>query len=215
MKIRVYSQDNYLTTGVNELIKSIPLNGVYCDGSIIIIDLLTPDFMLHSDFFSKECCHAIFLVRNVNIDFWLRRIPHCFDIHLISGQISQEDFTTEIKKLIVNIMCLSCYWGGMKEERAEILTMENSLTLRECEVLKLYCMGMGVEDIARKLVIHPKTVSAHKCSVMKRMMLKGNADFFDIHQQINNIEAIISAQEQQFSSLLTPSQQCRLISSIN
>lgn len=50
---------------------------------------------------------------------------------------------------------------------------------------------------------------------MKRMMLKGNADLFDIHQQINNIEAIISAQEQQFSSLLTPSQQCRLISSIN
>lgn len=53
MKIRVYSQDNYLTTGVNELIKSIPLNGVYCDGSIIIIDLLTPDFMLHSDFFKR------------------------------------------------------------------------------------------------------------------------------------------------------------------
>lgn len=60
MKIRVYSQDNYLTTGVNELIKSIPLNGVYCDGSIIIIDLLTPDFMLHSDFFQKNVVTLFF-----------------------------------------------------------------------------------------------------------------------------------------------------------
>lgn len=215
MNIRIYSQDNYLTTGVNEIVKSIPLNGIYCGGSIIIIDLLTPGFVLHSDLYSKECCHAILLVRNINIDFWLRRIPRCFDIHLISGQISQNDFTIEIKNLIINIMCLSCYWGGMKEEKAEILTMENSLTLRECEVLKLYCMGMDIEEIAQKLLIHPKTVSAHKCSVMKRMMLKGNADLFEIHQRINNIQAIIGAQEQQFSSLLTPSQQCRLISSIN
>ncbi|MFL4556565.1 helix-turn-helix transcriptional regulator [Yersinia kristensenii] len=201
-----------MTTGINELVKSIPLNGVYCGGSITIIDLSTPGFVLHSDFFSKECCHAILMVSNVNIEYWLRRIPRCFDIHLISGNISQEDFTTEIKKLIINIMCLTCYWEGVKEEVNEKLTMKNSLTLRECEVLKLYCMGLGVKEIARKLSIDPKTVSAHKYSVMKRMTLKSNADLFDIHQQINNIQAIIGAQEQQFSSLLTLSQQCRLIS---
>ncbi len=54
MKIRVYSQDAYLTAGVNELIKSIPLNGIYCGGSITIIDLSTAGFLLHSDFFPES-----------------------------------------------------------------------------------------------------------------------------------------------------------------
>ncbi|WP_145595458.1 response regulator transcription factor [Yersinia aleksiciae] len=215
MKIRVYSQDAYLTAGVNELIKSIPLNGIYCGGSITIIDLSTEGFLLHSDFFSKECCHAILIVNNINIAYWLRRVPLCFDIHIVLNTISPSDFTEKIKKLIINIMCLTCYWEGVKGVEAKKSTMENSLTRRECEVLKLYCMGMAVKDIARELVIDPKTVSVHKRSVMKRMTLKSHASLFDIHQQINNIEAIISAQEKRFTYRLTSSQQCRLISAVD
>ncbi|WP_249192682.1 LuxR family transcriptional regulator [Yersinia sp. Marseille-Q3913] len=215
MKIRVYSQDAYLTAGVNELIKSIPLNGIYCGGSITIIDLSTSGFLLHSDFFSRECCHAVLIVNNINIEYWLRRVPLCFDAHIISGTVSPSDFTEKIKKLIINIMCLTCYWEGVKGVEATRLTMENSLSRRECEVLKLYCMGLTVKDIARQLVIDPKTVSVHKRAVMKRLALKSNANLLDIHQQINNIEAIISAQEKRFTYRLTSSQQCRLISAVD
>lgn len=52
----------------------------------------------------------------------------------------------------------------------------NSLTRRETEVMNFLISGKSIDDISFRLSITPKTVSAHKCSALKKIgMSKTNS----------------------------------------
>ena len=51
-----------------------------------------------------------------------------------------------------------------------------AFTPQEQRVIRLISCGMAPKAIARALAIHPKTVSAHKCSVMRKLGLRRTQD---------------------------------------
>lgn len=52
------------------------------------------------------------------------------------------------------------------------------LTLQERRVMRLIGYGMTLGEVARILDIHPKTVSAHKCTVMRKLGLRRKVHLF-------------------------------------
>ena len=55
---------------------------------------------------------------------------------------------------------------------------DTELTTQERRVIRLIGTGHSPGTIARTLGIHPKTVSAHKCSVMRKLGLRRTQDLF-------------------------------------
>jgi len=55
-------------------------------------------------------------------------------------------------------------------------TVFSALSSREREVMQLVAEGMKSEDIASHLCISVKTVSSHRCHIMKKLNLKSQAD---------------------------------------
>lgn len=52
----------------------------------------------------------------------------------------------------------------------------DTLTSREQQILRLFCQGWGVNEIADQLCISNKTVSTHKARVMTKLNLHSNAE---------------------------------------
>jgi DNA-binding NarL/FixJ family response regulator len=46
---------------------------------------------------------------------------------------------------------------------------EAGLTYREVEVLRLLTLGLGNSEIAKRLVLSPRTVHAHVCSIFIKL----------------------------------------------
>lgn len=54
--------------------------------------------------------------------------------------------------------------------------VHESLTQREQQILRLFCQGLSVNEIARQLSISNKTVSTHKVRLMEKLDLHSNAE---------------------------------------
>ncbi|WP_422396825.1 helix-turn-helix domain-containing protein [Serratia ureilytica] len=68
--------------------------------------------------------------------------------------------------------------GGHGIEGREICRppQYTAFTPQEQRVIRLISCGLAPKAIARALAIHPKTVSAHKCSVMRKLGLNRTQD---------------------------------------
>ncbi len=65
----------------------------------------------------------------------------------------------------------------IKKTRTENhLIVNEDLTLREIEILKLVASGITHKEIAEMLFISPKTVDAHKNHIMQKLKLKNTAE---------------------------------------
>ncbi len=56
------------------------------------------------------------------------------------------------------------------------LLVNEELTLREIEILKLVATGISHKEVAEMLFISPKTVDAHKNHIMQKLKLKNTAE---------------------------------------
>ncbi len=63
-----------------------------------------------------------------------------------------------------------------KLQKAHPSILQNPLTERETEIIKLYCDGIPSRKIAEQLFISQKTVENHKSNVMKKMGFESNVD---------------------------------------
>lgn len=52
----------------------------------------------------------------------------------------------------------------------------DTLTNREQQILRLFCQGWGINEIAGQLSISNKTVSTHKVRIMNKLNLRSNAE---------------------------------------
>ncbi|NJD07782.1 MAG: response regulator transcription factor [Methylococcaceae bacterium] len=52
----------------------------------------------------------------------------------------------------------------------------DNLTQREQQILRLFCQGWRINDIAKQLSISNKTVSTHKVRLMEKLQLRSNAE---------------------------------------
>lgn len=90
---------------------------------------------------------------------------------------------------ISNII-LKSYIKKAREDKSEhIQEMEEELSQREMEVLKLFAEGKSNQEIADSLCISIRTVESHKTHIMKKLKLKNIVDLikFAIRNNIINL----------------------------
>lgn len=63
-----------------------------------------------------------------------------------------------------------------KSRTDQNLLVNEELTLREIEILKLVATGISHKEVAEMLFISPKTVDAHKNHIMQKLKLKNTAE---------------------------------------
>ena len=103
----------------------------------------------------------------------------------VDGILSKKDPIDLIPVAIVSVVARERYVGPAVRELLEhgLLAAEHSkayalLSRREREVLTLYASGMSVTGIAARLGRSVKTISAQKCSAMKRLSLSNDTELF-------------------------------------
>jgi two-component system capsular synthesis response regulator RcsB len=103
----------------------------------------------------------------------------------VDGLISKRDRIDLIHVAIVMAMARECYIGPAVRAQLADATVTQRLDLvhamlsrREFEVFTQYALGLGVTEIAARLGRSVKTISAQKCSAMRKLSLQSDAELF-------------------------------------
>ena len=124
--------------------------------------------------------HVKIILLTVNVDFELA-------VHALknwaSGYFLKNSTCTELLRAIADVLNGAQYLAPQFAERQQEtfirdprLESENSLTIRQREVLQLLCEGWSMKEVASKLHITARTVQFHKYEVMDKYGLKTNTD---------------------------------------
>jgi DNA-binding NarL/FixJ family response regulator len=85
--------------------------------------------------------------------------------------LGQEYFGASISKII-----LKSYVRHASEQTTPIQDLQDLLSAREIEILKLYAEGCNNKEISGKLDISIRTVESHKNHIVKKLGLKSTVD---------------------------------------
>ncbi|APR34531.1 response regulator transcription factor [Paraburkholderia sp. SOS3] len=103
----------------------------------------------------------------------------------VGAIVSKRDRIDLIHVAIITALAHECYLGPAIRVLLADATIARRLdyvrqvlSRREIEVLTLYASGLGVTEIAAKLGRSVKTISAQKCTAMRKLSLHSDADLF-------------------------------------
>jgi two-component system, NarL family, captular synthesis response regulator RcsB len=103
----------------------------------------------------------------------------------VGAIVSKRDRIDLIHVAIITALAHECYLGPAIRALLADATIarrldyvRQTLTRRELEVLTYYASGLGVTEIALRLGRSVKTVSAQKCTAMRKLSLHTDADLF-------------------------------------
>lgn len=103
----------------------------------------------------------------------------------VGGVVSKRDRIDLIHVAIITALARECYLGpAIRTLMADasltrrIDFVRQVLSKRELEVLTQYASGLGVTEIALRLGRSVKTISAQKCTAMRKLSLQSDADLF-------------------------------------
>src|SRR6266702_460688 len=103
----------------------------------------------------------------------------------VEGLVSKRDRIDLIHVAVVTALARECYLGpavrsliadAMVNQRLDFV--RQMLSRRELEVFTQYASGLGVTEIAARLGRSVKTISAQKCTAMRKLDLNSDADLF-------------------------------------
>jgi DNA-binding NarL/FixJ family response regulator len=101
------------------------------------------------------------------------------------GLVSKRDRVDLIHVAIVTALARECYVGpavrtliadATVAQRLEVV--RSTLSRRELEVFTQYASGFAVSEIAERLGRSVKTISAQKCTAMRKLSLRSDAELF-------------------------------------
>jgi two-component system, NarL family, captular synthesis response regulator RcsB len=103
----------------------------------------------------------------------------------VGAVVSKRDRIDLIHVAIITALAHECYLGPAIRSLLADATIarrldyvRQALTRRELEVLTYYASGLGVTEIALRLGRSVKTISAQKCTAMRKLSLHTDADLF-------------------------------------
>ena len=103
----------------------------------------------------------------------------------VDGLISKRDRIDLIHVAVVTALARECYVGPAVRSLIADATMvrrldfvRSVLSRRELEVFTQYASGFGVTEIAMRLGRSVKTISAQKCTAMRKLSLHSDAELF-------------------------------------
>lgn len=103
----------------------------------------------------------------------------------VDGLLSKRDRIDLIHVAVVTALARECYVGpavrtlladAAAAQRLEFV--HSTLSRRELEVFAQYASGFGVSEIAARLGRSVKTISAQKCTAMRKLSLNSDAELF-------------------------------------
>ncbi|MDE1179619.1 response regulator transcription factor [Paraburkholderia sp.] len=158
---------------------------IECD--IVVADLympggLTDNAMSIIDEFKCRFPHValVILTMETKADVLQQVIAHGAD-----AVISKEDRIDLIHVAIVSAIARECYVGPVVRSSIADATLirrrdyvHSVLSRRELDVFTQYASGMGVTEIASRLGRSVKTISAQKCTAMRKLSLHSDAELF-------------------------------------
>ncbi|HVE11327.1 MAG TPA: response regulator transcription factor [Paraburkholderia sp.] len=103
----------------------------------------------------------------------------------VGAVVSKRDRIDLIHVAIITALAHECYLGPAIRALLADATIarrldyvRQMLSRRELEVLTQYASGLGVTEIALRLGRSVKTISAQKCTAMRKLSLNSDADLF-------------------------------------
>jgi two-component system, NarL family, captular synthesis response regulator RcsB len=103
----------------------------------------------------------------------------------VGAVVSKRDRIDLIHVAIITALAQECYLGPAIRALLADATIarrldyvRQMLSRRELEVLTQYASGLGVTEIALRLGRSVKTISAQKCTAMRKLSLHSDADLF-------------------------------------
>jgi DNA-binding NarL/FixJ family response regulator len=103
----------------------------------------------------------------------------------VNALVSKRDRLDLIRVAIVTALARECYIGPAVRalisdatEARRLDFVRQMLSRRELEVFTLYASGLGVTEIALRLDRSVKTISAQKCTAMRKLALHNDAEIF-------------------------------------
>ncbi|MEZ0602886.1 response regulator [Paraburkholderia sp. IW21] len=103
----------------------------------------------------------------------------------VDGLVSKRDRIDLIHVAIVTALARECYLGPAVRSLIADATVaqrldfvRQMLSRRELEVFTQYASGLGVTEIAARLGRSVKTISAQKCTAMRKLALNSDAELF-------------------------------------
>ncbi|QQC62591.1 response regulator transcription factor [Paraburkholderia ginsengisoli] len=103
----------------------------------------------------------------------------------VEGLVSKRDRVDLIHVAVITALARECYVGpavrtliadATAAERLDLI--RSTLSRRELEVFTQYASGFGVSEIAARLGRSVKTISAQKCTAMRKLSLRSDAELF-------------------------------------
>ncbi|GAB2904537.1 response regulator transcription factor [Paraburkholderia jirisanensis] len=103
----------------------------------------------------------------------------------VGAVVSKRDRIDLIHVAVITALAQECYLGPAIRALLADATLarrldyvRQMLSRRELDVLTQYASGLGVTEIALKLGRSVKTISAQKCTAMRKLSLHSDADLF-------------------------------------
>jgi two-component system, NarL family, captular synthesis response regulator RcsB len=103
----------------------------------------------------------------------------------VDALVSKRDRIDLIHVAIITALARECYVGPAVRALIADATathrlnfVRSMLSRRELEVFTQYASGLGVTEIATRLGRSVKTISAQKCSAMRKLALRSDAELF-------------------------------------
>lgn len=103
----------------------------------------------------------------------------------VNGLVSKRDRIDLIHVAVVTALARECYLGPAVRSLIADATVaqrldfvRQMLSRRELEVFTQYASGLGVTEIATRLGRSVKTISAQKCTAMRKLALHSDAELF-------------------------------------
>jgi DNA-binding NarL/FixJ family response regulator len=103
----------------------------------------------------------------------------------VDGLVSKRDRVDLIHVAVVTALARECYVGpavrtliadATVAERLDLV--RSTLSRRELEVFTQYASGFAVSEIAARMGRSVKTISAQKCTAMRKLSLRSDAELF-------------------------------------
>lgn len=103
----------------------------------------------------------------------------------VDALVSKRDRIDLIHVAVITALARECYVGPAVRSLIADATatqrldfVRNMLSRRELEVFTQYASGLGVTEIAARLGRSVKTISAQKCTAMRKLALRSDAELF-------------------------------------
>lgn len=156
--------------------------------NVVLLDISIPELngieVAQKIINDKKDIHIIFLTMYDSYEY----INKCLELG-VNGYLVKSDIGDELEEAIEKVCAgvkyysmtvhktiMDNYTSSISQREVDKKKNEIGLTRREKEVVKLVADGFTSNEIAKYLVVSPRTVDTHRANLMKKLDVKNSAE---------------------------------------